>query len=80
MSPPCPPTIEAGNSLPPQVTAVAAFLTFAGTAVACVQSLLFPIVPFLSRSLDAPLTATAWAVTAILLCAALAITGDGRVR
>ncbi|WP_329074990.1 hypothetical protein [Streptomyces niveus] len=43
MSPPCPPTIEAGL-------------------------------------LDAPLTETAWAVTATLLCAALAITGDGTAR
>ncbi|MFE6026159.1 hypothetical protein [Streptomyces niveus] len=62
------------------MTTVAAVLTLAGTAVACVQSLLFPIVRLLPRSLDAPLTETAWAVTPTLLCASLAITGDGRVR
>ncbi|MEV7868906.1 hypothetical protein AB0P17_23065 [Streptomyces sp. NPDC088124] len=62
------------------MTTVVAVLTLAGTAVAFVQSLLFPIVPLLPRSLGAPPTDTAWAVTATLLCAALATTGDGTAR
>ncbi|MFI1734101.1 hypothetical protein ACH40E_33800 [Streptomyces acidicola] len=42
--------------------------------------MLFPIVPLLPRSLDAPLTETAWAVIGALLCAALATTGDRTAR
>ncbi|WP_326613542.1 hypothetical protein OG949_35260 [Streptomyces scopuliridis] len=80
MSPPFPSAVEAGNSVPPRVTMVVAVLTLAGTAVAFVQSLLFPIVPLPPRLLDAPLTETAWVVTGALLCAALATTGDGTAR
>lgn len=80
MSPPCPSTIKAGNSVPPRMATVVAVLTHAGTAVAFVQSLLFQIVPLPPRLLDAPLTESAWAVTGALLCAALAATGDGTAR
>jgi MFS family permease len=63
----------------PRVNAVVAVLAFGGIVVALMQTLVIPIVPELPKLLNAPASDTAWAVTATLLAAAVAVPMMGRL-
>ncbi|RMB79748.1 MFS transporter [Streptomyces shenzhenensis] len=69
-----------GNATPSQRPgAVVAVLAFAGIVVALMQTLVIPIVPLLPQLLDAKASDTAWALTATLLCGAVATPVMGRL-
>ncbi|MFI6662710.1 MFS transporter [Streptomyces sp. NPDC050523] len=63
----------------PRANAVVAVLAFGGIVVALMQTLVIPIVPELPKLLNAPASDTAWAVTATLLAAAVAVPMMGRL-
>ncbi|MEU6354521.1 MFS transporter [Streptomyces sp. NPDC047072] len=58
---------------------VVAVLAFGGIVVSLMQTLVIPIVPELPKLLNAPASDTAWAVTATLLAAAVAVPMMGRL-
>ncbi|MGW1745950.1 MFS transporter [Streptomyces sp. NPDC002092] len=66
-------------SAAPRANAVVAVLAFGGIVVSLMQTLVIPIVPELPKLLDAPASDTAWAVTATLLAAAVAVPMMGRL-
>ncbi|WP_435862325.1 MFS transporter [Streptomyces phaeochromogenes] len=74
-----PPTTDTGRSEPRRVSSIVAILTLAGTTIAFVQSMVFPIVPHLPGYLNASSADTAWAVTATLLCGAVTTPVTGRL-
>ncbi|MFI6565298.1 MFS transporter [Streptomyces sp. NPDC050534] len=63
----------------PRANAVVAVLAFGGIVVSLMQTLVIPIVPELPKLLNAPASDTAWAVTATLLAAAVAVPMMGRL-
>ena len=63
----------------PRANAVVAVLAFGGIVVSLMQTLVIPIVPELPKLLNAPASDTAWAVTATLLAAAVAVPMTGRL-
>ncbi|MGK9273647.1 MFS transporter [Williamsia muralis] len=63
----------------PKTAAVVAVLAFSGIVVSLMQTLVIPIIPHLPDYLDAPASDTAWAVTATLLAAAVAVPTMGRL-
>lgn len=67
-----PPAARTQNSPPPRLDAMVAALTLIGIIGALTQTLVIPIVPLLPQLLDAKASDTAWAVTATLLCGAVA--------
>ncbi|MGW2717887.1 MFS transporter [Streptomyces sp. NPDC001492] len=66
-------------SAAPRANAVVAALAFGGIVVSLMQTLVIPIVPELPKLLNAPASDTAWAVTATLLAAAVAVPMMGRL-
>ncbi|MFF4798047.1 MFS transporter [Streptomyces sp. NPDC001351] len=66
-------------SAAPRANAVVAVLAFGGIVVSLMQTLVIPIVPELPKLLNAPASDTAWAVTATLLAAAVAVPMMGRL-
>ncbi|WP_030930640.1 MFS transporter [Streptomyces sp. NRRL S-646] len=66
-------------SAAPRANAVVAVLAFGGIVVSLMQTLVIPIVPELPKLLNAPASDTAWAVTATLLAAAVAVPMTGRL-
>ncbi|MGW2524184.1 MFS transporter [Streptomyces sp. NPDC001617] len=66
-------------SAAPRSGAVVAVLAFGGIVVSLMQTLVIPIVPELPKLLNAPASDTAWAVTATLLAAAVAVPMMGRL-
>ncbi|MEV6943326.1 MFS transporter [Streptomyces sp. NPDC051172] len=66
-------------SAAPRADAVVAVLAFGGIVVSLMQTLVIPIVPELPKLLNAPASDTAWAVTATLLAAAVAVPMMGRL-
>ncbi|NEB00030.1 MFS transporter [Streptomyces sp. SID13726] len=58
---------------------IVAVLAFGGIVVSLMQTLVIPIVPELPKLLNAPASDTAWAVTATLLAAAVAVPMMGRL-
>ncbi|MFI6702876.1 MFS transporter [Streptomyces sp. NPDC050509] len=74
-----PPGAQARNSPPPRLDAMVAALTLTGIIGALTQTLVIPIVPLLPQLLDAKASDTAWAVTATLLCGAVATPVTGRL-
>lgn len=79
MSPAHPSPADAGRSTPLRVNVLVAVLAFAGITDALTQALVFPIVPHLPRYLNASASDTAWTVTVILLCGAVATPVMGRL-
>lgn len=79
MHPTPPSTLDAENSRHQRLGIVVFLLTLAGIAVAFTQSMVFPIVPLLPGLLDAAPADTAWAITATLLCGAVATPVMGRL-
>ncbi|MET7479979.1 MFS transporter [Streptomyces sp. NPDC005648] len=74
------PTDDDGvKSAAPRAGAVVAVLAFGGIVVSLMQTLVIPIVPELPKLLNAPASDTAWAVTATLLAAAVAVPMMGRL-
>lgn len=63
----------------PSTTAIVAVLAFAGIVVSLMQTLVIPIIPHLPEYLNASAADTAWAVTATLLAAAVAVPTMGRL-
>ncbi|WP_326613545.1 MFS transporter [Streptomyces scopuliridis] len=74
-----PPAARTQNSPPPRLDAMVAALTLIGIIGALTQTLVIPIVPLLPQLLDAKASDTAWAVTATLLCGAVATPVTGRL-
>lgn len=72
-------TPESSKAAPPSTTAVVAVLAFAGIVVSLMQTLVIPIIPHLPEYLNASASDTAWAVTATLLAAAVAVPTMGRL-
>ncbi|MBO4260389.1 MFS transporter [Streptomyces griseorubiginosus] len=66
-------------SAAPRAHAVVAVLAFGVIVVSLMQTLVIPIVPELPKLLNAPASDTAWAVTATLLAAAVAVPMMGRL-
>ncbi|MCH5676022.1 MFS transporter [Streptomyces gilvus] len=66
-------------SAAPRAKAVVAVLALGGIVVSLMQTLVIPIVPELPKLLNAPASDTAWAVTATLLAAAVAVPMMGRL-
>ncbi|MCX5060750.1 MFS transporter [Streptomyces sp. NBC_00452] len=66
-------------SAAPRANAVVAVLAFGGIVVSLMQTLVIPIVPELPKLLNAPASDAAWAVTATLLAAAVAVPMMGRL-
>ncbi|PYE16271.1 MFS transporter [Williamsia limnetica] len=64
---------------PPATGAVVAVLAFAGIVVSLMQTLVIPIIPHLPEYLNAPASDTAWAITATLLAASVAVPTMGRL-
>ncbi|MFK4100852.1 MFS transporter [Streptomyces sp. NPDC019531] len=62
-----------------RASVVVAVLAFGGIVVSLMQTLVIPIVPELPKLLNAPASDTAWAVTATLLAAAVAVPMMGRL-
>jgi len=79
MSFPPPLTSEAEASGGRHANVLVAVLAFTGVAVALVQTLIIPIIPHLPEYLDAPASDAAWALTATLLCGAVATPVMGRL-
>ncbi|MEU0647715.1 MFS transporter [Streptomyces umbrinus] len=73
------PTTDTGRSGSRRVSSVVAVLTLAGTTIAFVQSMVFPIVPLLPGYLGASSADTAWVITATLLCGAVTTPVTGRL-
>src|SRR3954451_24799380 len=67
------PAAEAVVSAAPRANAVVAVLAFGGIVVSLMKTLVIPIVPELPKLLNSPASDTAWAVTATLLAAAVAV-------
>ena len=63
----------------PRAGVIVAVLAFGGIVVSLMQTLVIPIVPELPKLLNAPASDTAWAVTATLLAAAVAVPMMGRL-
>ena len=63
----------------PPTGPIVAVLAFAGIVASLMQTLVIPIIPHLPEYLDAPASDTAWAVTATLLAAAVAVPTMGRL-
>ncbi|PTM89047.1 MFS transporter [Streptomyces sp. VMFN-G11Ma] len=63
----------------PRANAVVAVLAFGGIVVSLMQTLVIPIVPELPKLLNSPASDAAWAVTATLLAAAVAVPMMGRL-
>ena len=74
-----PPTTPPQTTKSPATTAVVAVLAFSGIVVSLMQTLVIPIIPHLPEYLNAPASDTAWAVTATLLAAAVAVPTMGRL-
>lgn len=72
-------TSEAEASGGRRANVLVAVLAFTGVAVALVQTLIIPIIPHLPEYLDAPASDAAWALTATLLCGAVATPVMGRL-
>ncbi|MDQ1047812.1 MFS transporter [Streptomyces sp. V4I2] len=68
-----------GEVAGPRANTVVAVLAFGGIVVSLMQTLVIPIVPELPQLLNAPASDTAWAVTATLLAAAVAVPMMGRL-
>ncbi|KOU58527.1 transporter [Streptomyces sp. MMG1533] len=68
-----------GEVTAPRANTVVAVLAFGGIVVSLMQTLVIPIVPELPQLLNAPASDTAWAVTATLLAAAVAVPMMGRL-
>jgi MFS family permease len=68
-----------GEVAAPRANSVVAVLAFGGIVVALMQTLVIPIVPELPQLLNAPASDTAWAITATLLAAAVAVPMMGRL-
>jgi EmrB/QacA subfamily drug resistance transporter len=68
-----------GRPAAPRANTVVAVLAFGGIVVSLMQTLVIPIVPELPQLLNAPASDTAWAVTATLLAAAVAVPMMGRL-
>ncbi|MEV0479760.1 MFS transporter [Streptomyces sp. NPDC050508] len=79
MSFPSPLTSEAEASGGRNVNVLVAVLAFTGIAVALVQTLIIPIIPHLPEYLHASAADAAWALTATLLCGAVATPVMGRL-
>ncbi|MEU8866251.1 MFS transporter [Streptomyces umbrinus] len=79
MSPTHPAPADAGKSAHLPANILVAVLAFAGITDALTQALVFPIVPHLPRYLNASASDTAWTVTVILLCGAVATPVMGRL-
>ncbi|MEU6255216.1 MFS transporter [Streptomyces sp. NPDC047043] len=73
------PADDEAVSAAPRANAVVAVLAFGGIVVSLMQTLVIPIVPELPKLLNAPASDTAWAVTATLLAAAVAVPMMGRL-
>ncbi|MFI6929900.1 MFS transporter [Streptomyces sp. NPDC050287] len=79
MSHALPRPVEESGPAAPRANAIVAVLAFGGIVVSLMQTLVIPIVPELPRLLNAPASDTAWAVTATLLAAAVAVPMMGRL-
>jgi len=79
MSPTRPGPTDTGRSAHLRTNTLVAVLAFAGITDALTQALVFPIVPRLPQYLNAPASDTAWTVTVILLCGAVATPVMGRL-
>ncbi|WP_329309969.1 MFS transporter [Streptomyces sp. NBC_01262] len=79
MSLPTPLTAEAEDSAGRRTDVLVTVLAFTGIAVALVQTLIIPIIPHLPEYLHASASDAAWALTATLLCGAVATPVMGRL-
>jgi MFS family permease len=79
MSPTHPAPADTAQSTHLRTNTLVAVLAFAGITDALTQALVFPIVPRLPQYLNAPPSDTAWTVTVILLCGAVATPVMGRL-
>ncbi|WP_411149751.1 MFS transporter [Streptomyces sp. A30] len=79
MSQALPRPTDDGEVAGPRANTVVAVLAFGGIVVSLMQTLVIPIVPELPQLLNAPASDTAWAVTATLLAAAVAVPMMGRL-
>jgi len=79
MSPTHPAPAGVGKSAHLRTNILVAVLAFAGITDALTQALVFPIVPHMPRYLNASASDTAWTVTVILLCGAVATPVMGRL-
>ncbi|MER5214971.1 MFS transporter [Streptomyces sp. NPDC002838] len=79
MSHPLPRPVDDPEATAPRPGVIVAVLAFDGIVVALMQTLVIPIVPELPQLLNAPASDTAWAVTATLLAAAVAVPMMGRL-
>jgi len=79
MSLPSPLTAGAEEASGRRANVLVTVLAFTGIAVALVQTLIIPIIPHLPEYLDAPASDAAWALTATLLCGAVATPVMGRL-
>jgi len=79
MSPTHPAPTDTARSAHLRTNTLVAVLAFAGITDALTQALVFPIVPRLPQYLNAPASDTAWTVTVILLCGAVATPVMGRL-
>ncbi|MEV7890685.1 MFS transporter [Streptomyces sp. NPDC002817] len=74
-----PPPLTSESSDGWRANVLVAVLAFTGVTVALVQTLIIPIIPHLPEYLDAPASDAAWALTATLLCGAVATPVMGRL-
>lgn len=79
MSLPTPLTAEAEDSAGRRTDVLVTVLAFTGIAVALVQTLIIPIIPHLPEYLHASASDAAWALTATLLCGAVATPVMGKL-
>ncbi|MEU8862088.1 MFS transporter [Streptomyces umbrinus] len=79
MPPIQPASDQTGKDAHLRTNILVAVLAFAGITDALTQALVYPIVPHLPRYLNASASDTAWTVTVILLCGAVATPVMGRL-